>query len=296
MKSMKWISILVFCLFIAVSGRGQISATPANTRQSNDSQQFSEMLPTDSGYIIYTYDDGIAENYCAWLLAGNMMSVKFNLQSTAASIVGARVYVGDGSYPVGGNILNQPFLVSVYTSDGANGLPGTIIDSVSATITNYGWVTVTGLHAFVTSDYFIVITQLSNEPDCIPIGVDETLPKVYRSYKRNVQAGNTWVLSQYQDLMINALISTTLGLGEPQAEAEVKISPNPANETAKLEFNTPLKSMALLNSSGQTLLEESITNQTFFFVNTSFYLSGVYYIRFTSADGDSFIRKLVVAH
>jgi hypothetical protein len=296
MKSMKWISILVFCLFIAVSGHGQISATPANTEESNDSQYFPQMLPADSGYIIYTYDDGIAENYCAWLLAGNMMSVKFNLQSTAASIVGARVYVGNGSYPVGGNILNQPFLVSVYAQDGANGLPGTFIDSVSATITNYGWVTVTGLHAFVTSDYFIVITQLSNEPDCIPIGVDESLPKVNRSYKRNVQVGNTWVLSQYQDLMINALISTTLGLGEPQASAEVKISPNPANETAKFEFNIPLKSMVLLNSSGQTLLEENITNQPSFFIKTTFYLSGVYYIRFTTADGDSFIRKLVVVH
>jgi hypothetical protein len=296
MKSMKWISILVFCLFIFVTGRGQISAGPVNTIKSDGFQQFPEWMPSDSGYIVFTYDDGTAENYCAWQLAGNMWAVKYILHSNAASIVGARVYVGDGSYPAGGNIMNQPFLVSVYASDGENGLPGTLIDSISATITNYEWVTVTGINAFVTADFFISITQLSNALDCIPIGVDETAPKANQSYHRNVISGNPWVLSPYQDMMINALISTNVALDDFQASSEVKISPNPANETVKIEFSVPMKSIALINSFGQILLEENITNQPSFFVNTSFYLSGVYYIRFTTAWGDSFIRKLVVVH
>jgi hypothetical protein len=293
---MKWIYLLFFCLFITITGNGQISKSPANTLQSNGFQLFPELLPTDSGYIIYSLDDGIAENYCAWQLAGNMSAVKFILHSAAASIVGTMVYIGDGSYPSGGNLSFQPFLVSVYASDGENGLPGTLIDSVSAVINNYGWVTVTGLNAFVTADYYIAITQLSNAPDCIPIGVDETAPKVNQSYQRNVINGDPWVLSPYQDLMINALISTNVELEEVQASAEVKISPNPANETVKFEFYTPMKTIALVNSSGQIILEENITNQSSFFVNTSFYLSGVYYIRFTTAGGDSFIRKLVVVH
>lgn len=298
MKSMKGICLLVFCLILSVTGSGQNTATFAgsNTGLSSDIQYYPDLLPADSGYIIYVYDDGIAENYCAWQLAGNMMAVKFILQSYSASIVGARVFVGDGSYPSGGNILNVPFRVSVFASDGENGTPGTLIDSVSATVTSYGWVTVTGLNAYVTDDFFIAITQLSNSPDCIPIGVDETAPKVNQSYTRNVIGGNPWVLSPYQDLMINALISTNVGLDDTPASAYVKICPNPANETLKLEFSTPMKTLTLINSAGQILLEENSANQPSIFINTSFYLSGVYYIRFDTANGDSFTRKLVVLH
>jgi hypothetical protein len=298
MKSMKWISILVICLLTDVSVSGQISATSANANsgQSSEIQNLPGLLPADSGYVIYTYDDGIAENYFAWQMSGNMNAVKFLLQSEAATIVGARVFVGDGSYPAGGNILNQPFLVSVYASDGENGLPGTLIDSVSASVTNYGWVMVKGLNAFVTADFFIAITQLTNAPDCIPIGVDETAPKVSQSYARNMISGNSWVLSPYQDLMINALISTNVGLDEPQALTEVKIYPNPANESVKIEFSIPMKTITLKNASGQILLNQNITNQPTFFINTSSMLSGIYFIRFDTANGDSFTRKLVVLH
>jgi hypothetical protein len=296
MKITKWIYLLVFCLFFDVTGSGQISVNDVNIGQNENVQQFPELLPADSGYIVYTYDDGIAESYSSWQVAGNMMAVKFILNSNAASIVGARVFVGDGSFPAGGNILNQPFLVSIYASDGQNGFPGTLIDSVSATITNYGWVTVKGLNAFVTADFYIAITQLSNAPDCIPIGVDETAPKANQSYSRNVIFGNPWVLSPYQDLMINALISTNVGLEEPQASAGVKIYPNPANEGVKIEFPIPMKTITLKNASGQILLSQNITNQPAFFIYTSSMISGIYFIRFDTANGDSFTRKLVVLH
>jgi hypothetical protein len=126
--------------------------------------------------------------------------------------------------------------------------------------------------------------------------VDETVPKVNQSYARNVTTGSPWVLSPYQDLMINAMISTNVGLEEVQSLKGVNISPNPANESVKIEFTIPMKSMLLLNSSGKILHEVNITNQPSFFANTSSYLSGIYYIRFTTTGGDSFIRKLVVVH
>lgn len=299
MKYVKWISLVVFYLFIAVSGRGQISLKPASTGQSDDLQKFTEIQPSDSGYMIITYVDGNAENYAAWQLAGNMNAVKFSFPTyphSPLTVVGAMIYVGNGSFPAGGNFLNQPFCISVYSNDGENGMPGTLIDSLTALANNYEWIRVTGLNALVTSDYYIVMTQLSNSPDCVPLGVDETLPKANRSYSRNMQVGNPWVLSPYQDFMINALISTNVGLEETLASSEVKICPNPANETVKLEFCTPMKTLTLINSAGQILIEEIITNQTSIFINTSSYLSGVYYIRFDTASGDSFTRKLVVLH
>jgi hypothetical protein len=288
MKSMKWISILVICLLTDVSVSGQISATSANANsgQSSEIQNLPGLLPADSGYVIYTYDDGIAENYFAWQMSGNMNAVKFLLQSEAATIVGARVFVGDGSYPAGGNILNQPFLVSVYASDGENGLPGTLIDSVSASVTNYGWVMVKGLNAFVTADFFIAITQLTNAPDCIPIGVDETAPKVSQSYARNMISGNSWVLSPYQDLMINALISTNVGLEEVPAAA-VKIYPNPASNYITIDLDFPFDLLEVYSGTGNKLKEIKVERKSALTIDISLWESGLYSLRLISGNRQS---------
>jgi hypothetical protein len=137
---------------------------------------------------------------------------------------------------------------------------------------------------------------LSNAPDCIAVGVDETPPKAYQSYHRNVISGNPWVSSPYQDLMINALISTTVGMKAPKASAEVIVSPNPADNIARLEFPAGLKSISVFDASAQKIIESNVENQTSLSIYTSAYISGVYYIRFSAANGDSFIRKLVVVH
>jgi hypothetical protein len=288
MKSIKWISILVICLLTDVTGYGQISASSPNSNlgQSSEIQHLPGLLPADSGYVIYTYDDGIAENYFAWQMSGNMNAVKFLLQSEAATIVGARVFVGDGSYPAGGNILNQPFLVSVYASDGENGLPGTLIDSVSASVTNYGWVMVKGLNAFVTADFFIAITQLTNAPDCIPIGVDETAPKVSQSYARNMISGNSWVLSPYQDLMINALISTNVGLEEVPAAA-VKIYPNPASNYITIDLDFPFDLLEVYSGTGNKLKEIKVERKSALTIDISLWESGLYSLRLISGNRQS---------
>jgi len=287
---------LIPFLLLVIIARGQTSMKPADPWQNDNQTEPQLTKHLSDNYIIFTYTDGTAENYCAWLLADNMNAVKYSWSTYPASIVGASIYVGGGSYPVGGSILNQPFRVSVYDSDGENGLPGTLIDSISAVVTNYEWVFVTGLHAFVTRDFCIIITQLSDAPDCIPIGVDLTLPKANHSYSRNVLAGNPWILSPYQDMMINALISTNVGLDDPKAPTPITVSPNPTNETVTLEFPREMESLIVMNANGQNIFTADLTNQSTISINTSLYLSGIYYIRFATAKGDSFIRKLVVVH
>ena len=49
------------------------------------------------------YDDGTAENYAAWQLPGNMNAVKFTPKGYPANVVGAKLFVGDGSFPAGGS-------------------------------------------------------------------------------------------------------------------------------------------------------------------------------------------------
>jgi len=157
------------------------------------------------------YDDGGAENFAAWQLPGNMNAVRYTPKGYPAQVLGGKFYVGEGSFPAGGNIMGAPFVAAVFAADGTNGLPGTLLDSVSATVTNYGWVTVTGLDANITSgDFYLAMVQGSMSPNCAPIGVDATLPKAYKSYSRNVSQNEPWVLSPYQDFMMHAIVSSPI--------------------------------------------------------------------------------------
>jgi len=156
------------------------------------------------------YDDGTAENFAAWQLPGNLNAVKFTPVGYPATVVGGLFYVGDGSFPAGGNIIGSTFIARVFDDDGANGLPGTDLsgDGVLATVTAPGWVTVTGLNATIASgSFYLAMEQNTAEPDCAPIGVDESQPKAYQSYSKFVTAGGNWVLSAYQDFMIHAIVS-----------------------------------------------------------------------------------------
>jgi hypothetical protein len=170
------------------------------------------------------YDDGSAENFAAWAAAGNMNAVKFTPKGYPAHVLGAKLFVGDGSFPEGSVIDGAPFDVAVYDVD-ANGLPGTMLGSVAATVTNLGWVNVSGLDVTINSgDFFIVMVQGSPEPNCAPIGVDQSLPKAYKSYSFNVTGGGNWVLSPYQDFMIHAIVASPLS-GDDDAVAGRTVVP-----------------------------------------------------------------------
>lgn len=295
MKAILTLLRIIPLLLLAIIVNAQTSQRPADPLQNENQTEPRLSSHLSDNYLTFTYTDGTAENYCAWLFAGNMNAVKYTLATYPASIIGASIYVGGGSYPEGGSILNQPFRVSVYDSDGENGLPGTLIDSISAVVTNYEWVLVTGLQAYVSRDFYLSVAQLSDAPDCIPIGVDLTQPKVDHSYSLNVISGNPWILSPYQDLMINALINTNVGIDDPKAPKQVSVSPNPANEMVALEFPNEMESLFLVNVSGHTIFTADLTNQSSITINTSHYLPGIYYFRFTTTKDETIIRKLVVA-
>ena len=157
------------------------------------------------------YDDGSAENYAAWQVPGNLNAVKFTPKGYPAKVVGGKFYVGDGSFPAGGNFMGKQFRAEVYKADGTNGLPGTFVDSTTVTVNSFGWVTVNGLNATIASgDFYLAMVQLSLSPNCVPIGVDVTVPKAYKSYSRNVGTGSAWVLSPYQDFMMHAIVSSPM--------------------------------------------------------------------------------------
>ena len=184
------------------------------------------------------YDDGTAENYAAWALPGNMNAVKFTPAGYPATVYGGRIYVGDGSFPNNNTgFLGTTFGAVVYAADGANGMPGTALDSISVTVNNLGWVDFSGLNATITEgSFYLAMVQGAQSPNCAPVGIDQTIPTLYRSYSRNVSAGGNWALSPFQDMMIRAFVNGP-------------VATDVVARGASSEVRTPVKQRALISQS-----------------------------------------------
>ncbi len=159
-------------------------------------------LPAGPYAIIY--DDNSAEDYSIWNQAGGEIAVEFTPGSYPATLTGGKIYVGDGSFPAGGNWLGTTMEIGVLDDDGLYGLPGSVLETDTVTVDNYGWVLFQGVFSSEISEgsFYIYYKQLHDSPNAAPIGVDGDLPIVYQSYVK--QAGGSWVFSPYQDFMIRA--------------------------------------------------------------------------------------------
>jgi len=155
------------------------------------------------------YDDGQADDYFCWTIAGNANAVKFTpLPWTyPVNITGGKVYVGDGSFPSGANFLGTTFKIIVFDDDGPDGFPGTKLDSVEVVVNNYFWVDFNILDATIyDGDFYIAMFQQTIPPDVAPVGIDYTIPTAYRSYNYDA-CTDIWALSPYQDFMIRAIVT-----------------------------------------------------------------------------------------
>ncbi|MCF6341897.1 MAG: carboxypeptidase-like regulatory domain-containing protein, partial [Bacteroidales bacterium] len=152
------------------------------------------------------YEDGTAEDFFMWAQTGAASAVRFTPNGYPATVEGGRIFVGDGSFPSNADFLGEDFSVGVLDDDGPDGLPGTVLDSITVTVNNYGWVEFEGFDVvFDSGDFYLVMWQLESPPQAAPIGVDTDIPTVYRSYV--AQNGSSWSASLYQDFMIRARIS-----------------------------------------------------------------------------------------
>ncbi|NOU45812.1 MAG: T9SS type A sorting domain-containing protein [Bacteroidales bacterium] len=149
------------------------------------------------------YDDGFAENYFSWLSAGSASAVKFTPAGYPATVIGGRMFVGDGSFPEGVDFLGAEVSVGVIAADGANGMPGTVLDSTTITVDNYGWVNFDNVFntTIDAGNFYIAVWKLFTQ---VPVGVDQSVPTYYRSYVKPV--GGSWGASSYQDFMIRAIV------------------------------------------------------------------------------------------
>ncbi|PJB59330.1 MAG: hypothetical protein CO098_03965, partial [Bacteroidetes bacterium CG_4_9_14_3_um_filter_41_19] len=128
------------------------------------------------------YDDGTADEFTIWATFGGAVAVKFTPVGYPATVIGGRLNVGDGSFPAGGNFLGSSMAVGVIDDDGANGLPGTVLDSTVVIVGNYGWVDFYGAlnTTFADGNFYLVMWQLGSSSNSAPIAIDNEQPIVYR--------------------------------------------------------------------------------------------------------------------
>ncbi|MBP6871325.1 MAG: carboxypeptidase regulatory-like domain-containing protein [Bacteroidales bacterium] len=149
-------------------------------------------------------DDGEADDYFIYAGIGGMNAVKFTPTGYPATVIGGQFYVGDGNFP--GPFIGSMFSVAIYDDDGANGLPGTRLDSNSVTINNYGWVSLDWLSGTIEDgSFYLAMIQTAASPFSAPIGVDTDNPTYFRSYSW-LPGAPDWVLSPLQDFMIRAWV------------------------------------------------------------------------------------------
>ena len=149
-------------------------------------------------------DDGEADDFFVYSQGGNWNAVKFTPAGYPATVIGGKFYVGDGSFP--GPFLGTEFGVAVFDDDGANGLPGTMLDSTGVTVNNYGWVSLDWMGATIEDgSFYLAMYQSANAPNAAPIGIDTDNPTYFKSYSKF--GGLGWTLSAFQDFMMRAWVS-----------------------------------------------------------------------------------------
>jgi hypothetical protein len=218
------------------------------------------MLPEPVYEIVY--DDGVAEDYAMWLFSGNANAVRFTPSGYPVAVMGGRIFVGDGSFPANANFLGSKFGVAVHAADGPNGLPGTTLDSIEVTVTNYGWVTFYGLNATIESgNFYIAMYQGGVPPNAAPIGVDLTPPTVFRSYSKAV--GGPWAVSAFQDFMMRAIVSSPILTPLTSASSEVVI-PTKASQASHLfisQNGTPALLAPGVEQTGEVRMVEGMNDE-----------------------------------
>ena len=162
-------------------------------------------------FDIIVYDDSTSDDATAWDEGGNMNAVRFTPAAYPAAIYGLSVNIYNGTWPPG-DILT-PFKMAIYDDDGDYNLPGTELAVVDVTPYDYGWVYADFSNAGVTitnGDFYGVMIQGGDFPDCSPIAVDTT-GHACRSYSQDVSHGEPWRPSGYNDFMIRAYIHHDMG-------------------------------------------------------------------------------------
>lgn len=84
-----------------------------------------------------------------------------------------------------------------------------------------------------------------------------------------------------------------VGIEEGNAEA-IKVYPNPATDVVTVEATANVRNITLVNYLGQPVMNQDVNGQSTIKLNVSNLESGVYFVRFTTADGSVSMERITV--
>lgn len=158
------------------------------------------------------YDDGVQDNFAIWANNGNLNALKFTPVQWPVKLVGGKVNLGTATNYPSNALPLLPFTMYVFKADGANGTPGTVVDSVDVAPAGFGWADFSfAVPIMVNSgDFYLVMKQGGTPPHAAGLGVDLTNSQL-RSYSKFVTGGAPWIPAA-GNFMIRAIVQ---GVGGP---------------------------------------------------------------------------------
>jgi len=241
-----------------------------------------------------TYDNGDAEEYAAWIQSGGYSMVRFTPPFHPCSVRGGQLYIGDGSFPEGGEFLGTEVNICVFDSRSDTNLPGNLLNSINITVDDYFWLNFDSLlyAEIYEGDFYLGMKQLGTAPNVAPIGIDTDLPTVYRSFARQNDSLE-WFLSPYQDYMIRANIDAVTSLENNTSDHKIKIYPNPATHQVSLESEIAFDLIEIYSLNGKLLKTKRTSSSKKTTLNIGSLSMGTYTIKIICGN-QYFLRKLII--
>lgn len=91
-----------------------------------------------------------------------------------------------------------------------------------------------------------------------------------------------------------ACISINVGIDNPASQT-ISIYPNPARTSVNIKATRDIRNISLINFLGQKVYSKDVKGAGQYSINTTTFESGVYFVRFTTADGNVVTERLTIA-
>ena len=109
---------------------------------------------------------------------------------------------------------------------------------------------------------------------------------------------NYYVKANYDgfesDTSNNVTVSCFVGVEELTLEKSIKVYPNPATNQLNVKVSNDIKEIKVYNYVGQVVYGTSVTSTKTIQINTSEYKAGIYLMQFTTENGKTITKKVVI--
>jgi len=261
---------------------------PSNNTQVTEVNAV-DLIPSDVVLSYATQNPAVGQ--VSWT-GGGGMGVYYEPPSYPATLNSVDMFI------VAGINGASAFDVEVLDADGPNGLPSTILESVTVAANSYAagaWINIP-LNTPVVVNSGGVYIAFQHGVDGVALGTEMTGPISHQTYEYVGGSWATYRLNDDTEVLINGHfdIASTVGIDDPEKEASLLVQPNPnngqfevyvgnASSNATLEVLNPMG--ALVHYKRVNIMDRSV-------LDLSKHTKGIYFVRLV--DGELILTQKVV--